>query len=187
MPLICSFQRMQKSRRPYEKISDYARETQWKHYCLTLKSHTMRALLFASMASGQSIIRNALSSPDVEAMINACRQLGAQITCYTDYIEIQGVAGKPKIPDDVINAGNSGQVLRFVACIAALTASYTVITGDHSVRFNRPIRPLIDGLTELGAECYSTKMDDHAPIIIKGPLKPGVTTLDGADSQPVSD
>lgn len=150
------------------------------------KSHTMRALLFASMAKGCSIIRNALVSPDVDAMMIACKNLGAKITHHGTHLEIQGVAGKPKTPDDVINAGNSGQVLRFIAGIAALAEGYTVITGDHSVRFNRPVRPLIDGLTGLGAQCYSSKLDDHAPLIIKGPLQAGMTSLDGEDSQPVS-
>jgi 3-phosphoshikimate 1-carboxyvinyltransferase len=150
------------------------------------KSQTRRAILFATMACGSSVIRNPLDSPDVEAMIDACRKLGAKITRYSNFIEIEGVSGKPKVPDDVINAGNSGQVLRFIAAIAALTEGYTVFTGDHSLRYNRPVKPLMDGLAQLGAECISTKMDDHAPIIIKGPLRSGITSLDGADSQPVS-
>lgn len=157
--------------------------------CITAspsKSQTMRAVLFASMATGKSIIRNGLASPDVDAMIEACRKLGAEITRSENILEISGVSGKPKIPDDVIDAGNSGQVLRFVGAIAALTAGYTVITGDHSVRFNRPVKPLMEGLSHLGAECFSTKCDDHAPIIIKGPISAGSTYLDGADSQPVS-
>ncbi len=150
------------------------------------KSQTMRAILFASMADGKSIIRNVLASPDVDAMIEACKKLGAEIISLESVLEIRGVSGKPKIPDDIINAGNSGQVLRFVGAIAALTSGYTVITGDHSVRYNRPVKPLMEGLVHLGAECFSTKNDDHAPIIIKGPISAGATYLDGSDSQPVS-
>ncbi len=150
------------------------------------KSQTMRAILFATMASGMSVIRNVLASPDVDAMIKACSKLGAKIIQTGNVLEISGVSGKPKIPDDIIDAGNSGQVLRFIGAIASLIDGYTVLTGDHSVRFNRPVRPLMDGLINLGAECYSTKNDDHAPIIIKGPISGGSTILDGADSQPVS-
>lgn len=150
------------------------------------KSQSMRAILFATMACGTSTIKNYLNSPDIDAMIEACKKLGANITRHENTLEIIGVSGKPSIPDDVIDAGNSGQVLRFVAAIAALTEGTTVLTGDHSVRYNRPIRPLMDGLSQLGVECYSTKNDDHAPLVVRGPLQPGITSLDGADSQPVS-
>jgi 3-phosphoshikimate 1-carboxyvinyltransferase len=150
------------------------------------KSHTLRAILFASMAHGTSKIYAYLKSPDTTAMLDACQKLGAKINRSDDVLEITGVAGKPSLPDDVINAGNSGQVLRFIAAIAALTDGYVVLTGDHSVRFNRPVKPLMKGLSDLGATCISTKNDDHAPMIIKGPISAGHALLDGADSQPVS-
>lgn len=150
------------------------------------KSHTLRALLFASLAEGESAIHHYLPSPDVEAMAVACEQWGATVRKEGRTLFVRGVAGEPTLPNDVINAGNSGQVLRFAAAIAALTNGYTVLTGDHSVRYNRPIKPLMDGLEGLGASCFSTKGDDHAPLIVKGPIIPGHTALLGDDSQPVS-
>ena len=150
------------------------------------KSHSLRAILFASLARGKSTIHNCLQSPDTNAMVTACIQLGAKIKHYDSTVEIIGFAGKPKLPDDVIDVGNSGQVLRFVAAIAALIDGYVVITGDHSVRYNRPVQPLIDGLSCLGANCVSMKADGHAPLIIKGPTSPGTAVLNGEDSQPVS-
>lgn len=150
------------------------------------KSHSIRAILFAGLAKGNSIINHYLHSPDIEAMIKACRQLGAKINVTNDRIEIEGLNGKPNIPDDVIDAGNSGQVLRFITAIAALNNNYTVFTGDHSIRHNRPMQPLIDGLNGLGAFCVSTKNDGYAPIVVKGPIKFGITQLSGEDSQPVS-
>ena len=62
------------------------------------KSHTLRAILFASMAAGNSTIKNYLNSPDAEAMMDACRKLGATITRHTNVLEIKGVSGKPKPP-----------------------------------------------------------------------------------------
>jgi len=150
------------------------------------KSHTLRAILFASLAEGKSTISHYLLSPDATAMIEACRQLGAVISVTNELITIKGVGGDIKIPDDVINAGNSGQVLRFVAAIVALKPHYVVFTGDHSVRHNRPMQPLIDGLKGLGAFCVSTKNDGYAPVIVKGPIQAGITELSGEDSQPVS-
>ncbi len=150
------------------------------------KSHTLRAILLASMAQGKSIIRDYLASPDTWAMVTACQQIGAKIQCEPAQLIIEGVAGKPSLPDDVINAGNSGQVLRFVAAITALIPGYTVFTGDHSIRYSRPMQPLLNGITQLGGFAESSKGDGHAPAIIKGPIQPGTARVEGQDSQTVS-
>lgn len=150
------------------------------------KSHTLRAILFASFANGQSKIYNFLPSPDTNAMVNACTLLGAtiRINDLRQEIIIIGNSGKLTRPRELINAGNSGQVLRFIAAVSALTNDYVSITGDNSLKTNRPIQPLIDGLTGLGVFAKST--NGFAPVIVKGPLQGGITTLDGEDSQPVS-
>lgn len=150
------------------------------------KSHSLRAILFATMAHGQSVIRNYLPSPDTQAMLNACELLGAHIIVTPELLTITGVGGKPHTPANVIDAGNSGQVLRFVAAVAALISGYTVLTGDASIRTLRPVQPLLDGLIPLGVFAASTQGNGSAPIIVKGPMLGGKTQLDGADSQPVS-
>lgn len=150
------------------------------------KSHTLRAILFASLAQGKSVIRNYLHSPDTEAMVRACQALGAIIQITPEQLIILGTAGCPQTPSTVIDAGNSGQVFRFIAAVAALTPGYTVITGDHSIRTNRPIQPLLHALTQLNVFAVSTQGNDRAPILIKGMLNGGAATLDGQDSQPVS-
>ena len=43
------------------------------------KSHTIRAVIIASLAKGTSKITKALGSEDTTAAINACRALGAKI------------------------------------------------------------------------------------------------------------
>ena len=149
------------------------------------KSHTLRSLLFASVATGESCISGLLDSPDAHAMKQACMQLGAVMLEESEsQISIRGIGGRPQLARDVIHSGNSGQVLRFVSAIASLSSGYTVITGDESVRLQRPIMPLMEGLRGLGGFCAAN--EDHPPLIVRGPLSPGVTSLDGADSQPVS-
>jgi 3-phosphoshikimate 1-carboxyvinyltransferase len=152
----------------------------------TSKSHTMRAILLAAMAEGRSRVRHPLPSPDAAAMITACRALGANITEHTDELEIVGTGGTLRTPPDVIDVGNSGQVLRFGAAMAARLPLYTVFTGDSSVRAIRPMQPLLDALNALGAFAASTKGDGKAPIIVRGPVRAGRVRMDGADSQPVS-
>ncbi len=150
------------------------------------KSHTLRAILFASMAHGRSVIRNYLPSPDTQAMLRACEAMGARIEVTPDQLTIVGMNGKPSTPVHSIDAGNSGQVLRFVAAVAALSSGYTMLSGDESIRTLRPIQPLLDGLTALGVFAVSALGNGLAPVMVRGPLRGGKTHLDGADSQPVS-
>ena len=150
------------------------------------KSHTMRAVLFAAMAHGESRIHNYLPSPDTEAMIAACAALGAQIQRDDHTLTILGTGGNLRVPEGVIDVGNSGQVLRFVGALTALLPQQTIITGDHSICTLRPMSPLLKGLTQAGALAVSTKGDGYAPIIIRGKATAAHMHIDGQDSQPVS-
>lgn len=150
------------------------------------KSHTHRALLFALLANGTSKIHKYLDSPDSAAMLKAIKALGATVIKSEDTLEITGVGPHLKPSDDVINAGNSGIVLRFIGALSALIPAYTVITGDHSIRTRRPVKPLLEALEQLGVFAKSMRGDGYAPVIIAGPLGGGSCTLDGQDSQPIS-
>ncbi|EFB40684.1 hypothetical protein pah_c197o073 [Parachlamydia acanthamoebae str. Hall's coccus] len=150
------------------------------------KSHTLRAILFATLAKGKSVVHHYLASPDTYAMIEACRHLGAKIEVFPTCIEIRGTGGKIAYAENVIDAGNSGIVLRFCTAIGALGSLPIVITGDHSIRHQRPMQPLLEGLSQLGVSQSSMRGDGFAPVIIQGPIKSGKTVINGEDSQPVS-
>ncbi len=150
------------------------------------KSHTIRAILFGALAEGKSAIRHPLDSPDTDAMIHAVAALGAKIARDKDSLVIEGFGGRPRVPDNVIESGNSGQVLRFIGALGGLMPHYTVITGDASIRHNRPVKPLLSAMAELGAFAESARGDGYAPIIVKGPFTKQKASLEGADSQPVS-
>lgn len=151
------------------------------------KSQTHRAILLASLAEGHSKIYHPLHSPDTVAMTEACKSFGAKIVFQSDHLEIEGTAGKIAFAEDVIQANNSGIILRFVSAIATLCKNPIVITGDYSIRHQRPMSILINALKELGVEITSTKQDGFAPLIIQGPLKSySCTILNGQDSQNIS-
>jgi 3-phosphoshikimate 1-carboxyvinyltransferase len=150
------------------------------------KSQTLRAILFAAMASGGSEIHLPLFSPDAYAMMEACRYFGAKIEVKQEYIEIAGIGGKIISTEDVIQAGNSGIVLRFCSALGALGNHPIVVTGDHSIRHLRPMKPLLHGLRQLGAKADSMRGDELAPVIIQGPIREGKALINGEDSQPVS-
>jgi len=150
------------------------------------KSQTLRAILFASLGKGKSTIYHYLQSTDTKAMLQALKLLGATINIFSDRLEIIGLNGKINGADDVINAGNSGIVLRFCSGLAALSKKPIVITGDHSIRHLRSMEPLLKSLKSLGVNAISTKDDGFAPVIIYGPIMSKKTTIQGEDSQGVS-
>ena len=75
------------------------------------KSYTHRAITLAAL-SKESIVRRPLISADTLATIRASELFGALIERMEDKLIIHGNNGKPKVPDDVINAANSGTTLR---------------------------------------------------------------------------
>jgi 3-phosphoshikimate 1-carboxyvinyltransferase len=152
----------------------------------TSKSHTMRAILFGSLANGKSHIHHYLPAPDTNHMIQACKLLGAHINIKPKVLEIEGINGNITRVEDVIQAGNSGIILRFITAIAALSPTYIVITGDHSLRHQRPMGPMLEALNQLDVFAVSSRGDGFAPLIIKGAIKGGKATISGEDSQPVS-
>ena len=142
------------------------------------KSHTIRAVVIASLAAGTSRIRKPLVASDTLAAVSACRLFGAEILKQEDWM-VHGVAGSPRVPDNVIDVGNSGTTLYIALGTAALVNGVTVLTGDGQIR-RRPAGPLIDALNGLGAKVESTRGNDMAPIIVRGPMRGRKIELDGS-------
>lgn len=145
------------------------------------KSQTMRALLFSLMASGESVVKNYLHSPDTEAMINAIGVLGAKVKRSPHEIIIKGTGGVLIPKSDRIEVGNSGQVFRFIGALCALQPAPMVLSGDWSITHNRPITPLLEGIAAMGG-----KIDSTAPVTVRGTMAGGEARIHGIDSQPVS-
>ncbi|MEJ2746177.1 MAG: 3-phosphoshikimate 1-carboxyvinyltransferase, partial [bacterium] len=112
------------------------------------KSHTIRAVVIASLATGRSRIIKPLDSADTRSALFLSRALGAGVETGEDWL-ISGTSGVPHAPEDVIDVGNSGTSLRLGMGIAALCRGYTIFTGDHQIR-RRPVQPLIEAYRLLG-------------------------------------
>ncbi len=144
------------------------------------KSYTHRAVVMASLAE-QTIVKRPLLSADTAATIRACKALGAVIREIGDSLIVDGVKGKPSVPDSIIDVANSGTTLRLLMAVSALCDGTTVLTGDDSIR-TRPNTPLIDVLNQLGASVISTRDNGMAPIEVKGPMTGGEAVMDGSIS-----
>ncbi len=145
------------------------------------KSHTIRGVIIAALAEGQSVLRQPLLSADTEAAIRAAVALGAEAYFSEDW-RICGVSGQPRVPDNVIDVGNSGTTEYIMAAVAGLVDGYTVITGDAQIR-RRPVEPLLAALRDLGAEAFTTRGNGCAPFIVRGPLRGGRTAIACPTSQ----
>ncbi len=144
------------------------------------KSYTHRAVTLAAL-SKESIVRHPLISADTLATVKASEMFGTSVEREKDKLIIHGVNGKPNIPDDVIDAANSGTTLRFMTAVAALTDGITVLTGDASLR-TRPNGPLLEVLNQLGVKACSTRGNERAPLVVKGGLKGQDVSIDGSIS-----
>jgi 3-phosphoshikimate 1-carboxyvinyltransferase len=145
------------------------------------KSYTHRAVAIASQAKRSDILYPLISG-DTQATINAARSLGATVEIeHEKKIVVEGTEGSPKTPEDVINAENSGTTLRFFTALSTLCEGAAVLTGDSSLR-KRPNLPLLKSLNDLGSESFSTKGDGTAPLVVKGRLIGGETTIEASMS-----
>ena len=147
------------------------------------KSHTIRAVAIAALAAGESRIEAPLDSGDARSAVRAFTALGAQIDCQPTVWTVHGTGGEPRQPAAVIDVGNSGTSMNIAMGTAALVRKGEItLTGDHQIQ-RRPAGPLLAALNDLGAKAVSTRGNGCPPIVIRGRLKGGTTTITCQSSQ----
>ena len=147
------------------------------------KSASARAIVLGGLAEGTSRVGNCLPGIDSFSIVEMMRALGAEIDTSDPAAWVfTGVGNRPKVPAQVLDAGNSGTGYYLLAAIAALVEGFSVISGDYQI-CRRPAQPLIDALNDLGAEVFSTRGSGTAPLVIKGAMTGGTTSLPGINSQ----
>lgn len=155
------------------------------------KSLTNRELVLAALADGPSRLVAPLHSEDSERMIDALRALGVQI----DEVEGTGEFG-PDLEvtppgtftgDTVVDSGQAGTVMRFVAPLAGFAVGDVTVTAAANA-LHRPMGSMIKGLREIGVD-----IDDGGtwtlPFTVRGRghIRGGEVTIDAsASSQFVS-
>ncbi len=152
------------------------------------KSHTIRAVTIASLAAGQSTIRNPLVSDDTLSAVNCYRAFGAKIDTGNEKMwKVVGTGGRLTVPAEIIDVGNSGTTLRIAVGSAALVDKEATVTftGDEQIR-SRPIGPLLTALCDLGAKARSVDNNGKPPVAISGKLVGGATTIECVTSQYLS-
>jgi 3-phosphoshikimate 1-carboxyvinyltransferase len=130
------------------------------------KSSSARAVLAATLAPGRSQIDNVARSQNVQAMVECCQALGAEVADAGPGIEVTGPArmnvGATLCP------GNSGIVLRLLMGATAMLRDVTFMTPFLDSLGRRSNSEMVAALRALGVRCTTTGAEDCLPITLDG-------------------
>jgi 3-phosphoshikimate 1-carboxyvinyltransferase len=150
------------------------------------KSLTNRELILSALAESPSRLVAPLHSEDSAHMISALRALGVGV----DEADGDGEFGPdlivtPIAPfpgDSVVDCGQAGTVMRFVAALGGLAAGDVTLTADENA-LHRPMGVMIKALRDVGVD-----IDDGGtwslPFIVRGHghVRGGEVTIDASTS-----
>lgn len=158
------------------------------------KYTTLRYLLNALLAEGESVVRGPALSDDTAALVRAIRALGAEArwergaTAEGDErwdVRVRGVGGRLRVPPGgALNVGNAGAVLRLLLGLGATLPTVRFETSHPDSLGRRPNADLLDALRSLGVEAQAREPGGLLPITLRGgeALRGGAVTVSGARS-----
>ena len=139
------------------------------------KSYTIRGLMCAALAKGESEIIHPLTSDDTEATVNVLRKVGTRVHQKGNLWQVKG--GDFHEPDTDLFCGESAATLRFMTAICSLIPGKCRLTAAPSL-LRRPIKPLLQALRQLGVDCIY-RAEDSSVVVAGGGLKGGTVELPG--------
>jgi len=131
------------------------------------KSYTQRAMVIAALADGESLLRDPLLSEDTLGLAGALGLLGADVRTTDAGMTLRGAGGRITRPPHEIQLGNNGTAIRLLAGMVSLGEGPFVLTGDPRL-CERPMKPLLDALTNLGAAIHTDGERGYPPVTIRG-------------------
>lgn len=140
------------------------------------KSYSHRAIIAASLAEGESVIRNVLFSNDINRTIECCEAFGARIQKFENYLIING-SGKINRTKSVVNVGESGSTIRFMIPIMLVNSSEMEFVGENNLN-KRPLDAYYN-IFDLQGIKYSHPEGFSMPLKTNGGLKSGIYELPG--------
>ena len=157
---------------------------------------TLRYLLNAFLAAGESRVRGPALADDTAVLVAALRVLGGRLTWEAEprvagggegpsiwSLRVEGVGGRPAIPGESLRMGNAGAVLRLLLGIGALLPEVRFETEHPDSLGRRPNADLLAALGQLGLDVTAREPDGLLPIALRGgPPRGGAVTVSGARS-----
>ena len=131
------------------------------------KSISHRAIIISSIANGRTSIKGYLNSTDIDATINACRAIGADINKDADSLIIDGNNLERGYGENVdLSFGNSGTSMRLMMGILSAQKFPSALIGDESLS-QRPMNRVANPLLRMNA---NIKTSDGTPPVYINPV-----------------
>ncbi len=137
------------------------------------KSVSHRAVMFGSIANGDTEITGFLTGDDCMSTISCFKKLGIDIEVNGEKVVVhgKGLHGL-KAPKELLDVGNSGTTIRLISGLLAGQDFNCRLNGDASIQ-KRPMNRVIKPLSQMGAKIKSTN-DGYAPLEITGSKLKGI-------------
>lgn len=152
------------------------------------KYTTVRAVLLAALAAGESSIEGVARSDDTAVLLTALQTLGIELRWVgPDRLLITGCGGEFPVassPDPItIDVGNAGAVARLLLGIGATLPHIRFVTDYHDSLGQRPNAELLAALTQLGVAVTAANEQGCLPITLRrAQLHGGLVTIAAARS-----
>jgi 3-phosphoshikimate 1-carboxyvinyltransferase len=132
------------------------------------KSISHRVALASLLSQSPVTVTNYLAAEDTSATLDAIKAFGAHVEPARNTVRITGagVRDAPE-PKNVIDARNSGTLIRIILGIAAGFGRFSCFTGDDSLR-ERPMGRVVGPLRKMGAEIRGAAGGERLPIVVLG-------------------
>ncbi|HKO57991.1 MAG TPA: 3-phosphoshikimate 1-carboxyvinyltransferase [Thermoanaerobaculia bacterium] len=131
------------------------------------KSYSVRALLLAAMADGDTRLENVLDSDDTRYALEALRAIGFRL----EGTFAKGLTIGPRVSMQAnevpIFVGNAGTAMRFLTGWLSFTPGRFLLQGEERMH-NRPIGDLVDVLLGIDAEVEYVEREGYPPLRIRG-------------------
>ncbi len=132
------------------------------------KSISHRAVFIASLSNGPCVIKGFLPGADCQCTVDAMRALGVEIEQPEPAtLIVHGRKRQLTAPTEDIYCGNSGTTMRLLSGILAAQPFSARLTADDSLS-KRPMKRIIDPLTEMGAKFRAEGDKNTPPLIVQG-------------------
>ncbi|MBQ1607915.1 MAG: 3-phosphoshikimate 1-carboxyvinyltransferase [Lachnospiraceae bacterium] len=138
------------------------------------KSISHRGVMFGSIAKGTTELTGFLDGADCRSTIACFRAMGIKIEQVKDHVMIHGngLHGL-QAPTSMLDVGNSGTTTRLISGILSAQNFTSELNGDASIQ-KRPMKRIMDPLSQMGANIISLKGNDCAPLRITGQQLHGI-------------
>jgi 3-phosphoshikimate 1-carboxyvinyltransferase len=131
------------------------------------KSYSVRALLLAAMAEGETTVLNCLDADDTRYALDALKTIGFRVSgSFKSGLTI-GERVSMSAAEVAVFVGNAGTAMRFLAGWLAFTPGRFLLHGERRMH-ERPIGDLVDVLLGIGAEIEYVEREGFPPLRIRG-------------------